>query len=464
MSSEVRRLHPCTVLFVVPSAGFAVLRYLRYQYRYEPTELVIRTGLLFRKERHIPYSRIQNINAVQNVFHRLLKVVEIQIETGGGESAEATMSVLPLSALAEMRERVLGQRDVAAARRETSPASKPLVRLGLRELLLYGFIENRGTVLIAGAFGLTWELGVLDRVFAPWLGPGTPGRGVIRNLVRGVFPNVAMSIGRILFGLAALAVVLVLIRLFSMAWAVVRLYGFTLTLVGDDARTQYGLLTRVAMTVPLRRIQALTVREGPLHRLVARVAVKANTAGGRVGEQEQDTSREYLAPLLHRDRLDEFVRTVVGVSLDNVSWQTVHPRAFRREVKGWLVPAFVACAGLGLYAGWFGVLATPFALLWAIVGARQTVAHLGWATTADAVLFRSGWLWRRVVVVRFAKIQVVTLHSHPFDRRTEMARVHVDTAGGSAGSVVDIPYLPRHTAESLYTQLAREAAARQFQW
>ena len=66
-----------------------------------------------------------------------------------------------------------------------------------------------------------------------------------------------------------------------MVWAVVRLYGFRLTLADDDARSEFGLLTRVATTIPLRRIQVLTVREGPLHRYFERVAVEGRHGGRR---------------------------------------------------------------------------------------------------------------------------------------------------------------------------------------
>jgi putative membrane protein len=459
---------PWMMLFVLPSAAFAILRYLTYRFRYEPSELVIHTGLIFRKERHIPYARIQNIDAVQNVLHRLLNVIEIKIETGSGEAAEATMSVLPLSALAEMRERVFAERHAVAVHEDAAaPAPgtvRPLLQLDLRELLLCGFIENRGAVLIAAAFGLIWELGLMDRFLARFVGEAGGGRGVIRELMRGILTNVAISPGRIALTLLAFAGVLLLIRLFSMAWAVVRLYGFTLTLVDDDARTRFGLLTRVALTIPLRRVQALAIREGPLHRFFERVAIKVDTAGGRAGEQDQQIDREYIAPILRTAAVDDFVRAIVGVSIQDVAWQPAHPRAFRREVKGWLFVAGLVCVALALYLRWSALIVVPFAVAWAIVGARQTVRHQGWATTDDAVLFKHGWLWRRIMVVRFAKIQTVTRHESPFDRRTAMARVHVDTAGASVINVVNIRYMPREDASALYARLAREAAVRQFQW
>lgn len=461
---------PWMMLFIVPNAGFAVLRYFTYRYRYDESELVIRSGLLFRRERHIPYARIQNIDAVQNLLHRLLNVVDVRIETGGGSTAEATMSVLPQSALAEMRDRVFAGRH-AAPSDQTDPAAAapaavatPLLQLDTRELILCGFIENRGAVLIAMAFGLVFELGLLDRILSPLVGEPSMERGVLRNLIRGVISNATISWGRIALIIVAFVGLLILIRLFSMAWAVVRLHGFTLTLVDDDARRQFGLLTRVAQTIPLRRIQAFTVREGPWHRWFRRVAVKVSTAGGRLEEQSANADREYVAPILRREWLDGFASALIGVTLSGTAWQAPHPAAFRREIKGWLVTAAILCGLAALYLRWDVWPLVPIALTWAVVGARQTVKHLGWAQTDEAVLFKSGWLWRQLVVVRLAKIQTVTLHHSPFDRRTEMARVHVDTAGASGGSVINIPYMPRDAAAALYTRLSAEAAQRQFRW
>jgi putative membrane protein len=461
---------PWMMLFILPNAAFAVFRYFTYRYRYDESELVIRSGLLFRRERHIPYARIQNIDAVQNILHRVLHVVDVRLETGGGATAEATMSVLPQSALTEMRERVFAGRHsltpTASEQADLGPAvaPRPLLHLDRRELLLCGFIENRGAVLIAAAFGLIWELGLFDRVVTAVVGEEITSRGVLRNFVRGVISNATVSWDRIALTVVAFIGVLLLIRVFSMAWAVVRLHDYTLTLVDDDARSQFGLLTRVAQTIPLRRIQALSVREGPWHRYFGRVAVRVNTAGGRLEEQSANTDREYVAPILRREALDDLVRALIGVTVSGATWNPPHPHAFRREVKGWLTTAAILCVLAAGYLRWDALPLVPLTLIWAIVGARQTVRHLGWAETDEAILFKSGWVWRRTIVVRLAKIQTVTLHHSPFDRRMAMARVHVDTAAATEGSAIDIPYLGSETATALYTRLAAEAARRQFKW
>ena len=71
---------------------------------------MIRSGILFRNERHVPYHRIQNLDAVQNVFHRALRVIEVRVDTGASKEPEATISVLPEAAFADMRRRVFAGR------------------------------------------------------------------------------------------------------------------------------------------------------------------------------------------------------------------------------------------------------------------------------------------------------------------------------------------------------------------
>jgi putative membrane protein len=97
--------------------------------------------------------------------------------------------------------------------------------------------------------------------------------------------------------------------------------------------------------------------------------------------------------------------------------------------------------------------------------ARRSVAALGWVAVDGAVLFRSGWLWRSTSVTRFSRIQTVRLAESPFDRRTGMARVKVDTAGAAhAAHGIDIPYLPLETARSLSGTLVAHAARTTFKW
>ena len=462
------------MLLMIPSGVAAIVRYLSYRIRYEGTELVIRSGIVFRNERHVPYARIQNLDAVQNLFHRALGVVEVRVETGGGREPEARISVLPAGAFTEMRRRVFEGRgttavatavsDSAEAPAETE-ASRSLLHLPLRDLLLFGFLENRGLVVIGAAYGLAWELGLLERVWgglfdnrssAPYVVPTR----VIETIARG-----ELSIGTIAVLLAGLAGLLVLVRIVSMAWGAMRLYDFHLTKSGEDLHATYGLLTRVAATIPLRRVQTLTIRQGPLHRLLKRCSVQVETAGGgKPGSEQGKREREWLAPLIHERDLASLSREVLPeLDLAALEWQPAHTRAFRRAVKPSMVLALLLIGALAAAVGWWSLLVLPLAATWAIVTTRKYVDNLGWASTHDVVAFRSGWLLKRVTLAPVARIQAVTQLESPFDRRTMMARVRIDTAGAGDGSHrVDIPYLARDTARALHRRLSAQAASTPF--
>jgi putative membrane protein len=476
-SSDDSRWQIWAMFLLVPYCFIAIGRYISYRYRYETNELVIRSGLIFRNERHIPYGRIQNLDAIQNLFHRWLGVVTVRLETGGGSEAEATMSVLPTAALEEMRQRVFeGRGRVAAepaetgasedvqpvtARPDVAPAE--VLALSPRELMIAGLIENRGMVLVAALFGVIWEAGLLEGVFDRLLGENTtaaPFRRVFRSIFgAGAFPWREAGLMFVAF-----TAMLVAIRLFSMVWGLTRLYGFRLTRTGEDLRSEYGLFTRVVATVPMRRIQTLTVFEGPWHQLFGWAAVRVTTAGGH-GGGEAAAQREWLAPIIDRGRVLAFLREVLPeAAVEPIAWQGVHPRAIIRALRvSAILPAIVA-AVLVMILGWWDLVLFAVLLTWAAVAARQYVRHLGWMLTDTAVFFRSGWWWRYHTVARFTRIQAVSMSETPFDRRTGMASVRVDTAGADAAHSVDIPYLDRDVAQQLYSRLADEAEQTQFRW
>jgi putative membrane protein len=465
------------VLFV-PATLASVVRYLTFRLRYDGDELVIRTGLIFRRERHVPFSRIQNVDAVQNVVHRLFGVVEVRVETGGGQEEEARLSVLPLAAVDDMRRRVFRERsdiwrDGASAPSEeaaTPVQGELLLHLPLREVLLCGFLENKGMILIGASFGALWEGGVLGRLSDAFFGTlfsgdDAVGRGFFRDLARAVFNGGPLPIGRIAFAIAGIAILLLFIRLVSLAWAFLRLYDFRLTRVGEDLRSEYGLFTKVTATVPIRRVQAITINAGPLHRLLKRATVRVATAGG-AGSQKGANVREWLAPLIHEDALPHLLQHIVpGFDLTAVTWQPVHPRAFARAVKPMLAFTALVTIGAAFLISWGAIGIVMIMLPWSLISTRQHVAHLGWADGDEVVAMRSGWIWQQVTLARVNKIQAVAMYQSPFDRRAAMARVRVDTAGASEFSLrVDIPYLDQQVASGLAARLSAAAANTAFRW
>jgi putative membrane protein len=463
----------------------AVVRYLTFRLTYGDSELVIRSGLLFRNERHVPYDRIQNLDATRSVLHRALGVAEVRIETGGGPEPEARISVLRESEFEEMRRRVFAGRaragDVLTPTDETAPAlpavavpepqaSHTLLQLPLRELLLLGVLDNRGFLFIVAAYGVLWESGLQgrlwDQVTATFSAPGLLS-SMWGGLVKGQLP----SLGLLLIMAGGLLALVAVVRVLSMVWVSVTLHDFRLTRAGNDLRTEYGLLTRVTSTIPRGRIQSLTVRETPLQRWCGRASIRVRTAGGAAGpEQASKRPRELLAPIVRASAVPEFIKQVLPqADMADLEWQSLHPRAARRAIKPLLV--LIAVSAAGVYAI-VGSRYWPVVLVYLVLGiaavvhiTRRQVRRMAWASGADVIALRGGWLWRSVTLAPVTKIQTVTATESPFDRRTQMAGVSIDTAGGSdAWPAMRIPYLARDTALALAATLATKAAQTAFRW
>ena len=455
---------------VFPVAFFAFIRTLSYRYRLDESELIVRTGFVFKNERHIPYARIQNVEVIQNVLHRMLGVVEVRIETGGGNEDEARMQVVTQAAHHEIRDRVFAhKRPAALEEAAAAPAAQRqgtiVLALPPRELLLSGLIANRSAIVIAAAFGVIWELGLFDFVFTWVFGEKVTGRSIITQAARAFAGRGYPSLWYLALAAGTLSALFAAVTVISMLWALVRLYGFTLRRVGDDLLAEYGLLTRITTTIPMRRIQTLTVFEGPLYRFFDRASVKVETAGGDAGEQGK-ARREPLVPIIRRGELDAFLATVLpDIDATAAEWERAAPRAVVRERRQSLILAAVFSLFFVVMLKFWTMLLFAALAAVAAVHARRYVAALGWALTDTAVLFRRGWIWHRLTAARFSKVQTIALHQSPFDRRYDMARVQVDTAGSiDSSDAVNIPYMPAAAARSLHLRLSGEASRTSFEW
>lgn len=458
---------------VLPTLIYALVRYLTFRYAFAATDLVIRTGFLFRNERRVPYARVQNVEVVRNPLHRLLGVAEVRMQTAGGAEPEAALRVLSLAAASELLERVKHEKALAtSAAVEAAPAAgapamgraveaepaRTLVRLGPGDLVVFGLAQNRGMLVIAAVLGVAWEASVVDPA-------GRGGGGLFDSLWSAVGGRARAfgEWGLADFGwlLAVLIAALAFVRLLSIGWAFVRLHGFTLTRAGEELHVTCGLLTQVRSVIPLRRIQSLTVSESPLERGFGCVSVRVQTAGG---DQAASETREWVAPILPRARLAALLAELLPEApIEAAAWRPVDARARARLLREWAWTLGPPLLLLAVFArGWTLAAVAPCAL-WAWLAASGQARGYGWALADGLVAVRSGWLWRHTTFAPLGKIQVVELAESPWDRRWRMAGVAADTAGGS-GRGIAIPYLPVADARGIHAHIGRAAAATAFRW
>lgn len=445
-------------LWGLVGAGVLVLvslgQYFTYRFRVDSDGIVIRSGLLQKSLRNIPFTRIHNVALHQTLLHRVFGVAEVKLESAGGMTPEGQMRVLSLADAHALEElvRIHGKAQ-AAPGAAAAAADEPTVLLSLptSEVIRLGLISNRGMIVVAAAFGL------VAQTSGELLGDALKGSA---RAVAGVGRDMHLGLtGTIVGGLALVLVLLVAIRLLSVVLALLQFHGFTLTEDGRRLSSQRGLLTRIRANMPRQRIQAWSLRESLTHRWFGRRSLVVDSASIQAVNDQR--SLRDLAPVATPAAIDGLIRHLLpGKPWPMQQWRPLHPRAWRRQFA---IPAFVVLAVTaaltwqqGLWG--LGVLALlPLFLLRAKVWAR----HAGYSEESGLIAVREGWLDKRWRFAEVRKLQSLSLSQSPFDRRHGMASVHMDTAGANPFEPpLRIRYLPEDEARALRDRLAAAMDAR----
>jgi len=434
----------------------SVWRYFTYRYGVAGDSLVVRSGLLERSLRVIPFARIHNVALQQSILHRVFGVAEVRLESAGGQKPEAEMRVLKLSDALAL-EALVRRRGaaVADAAQATAEAPTPLLALSLGEVLRLGLVNNRGMYVIGAAFaGLSqFSPGLIPDLFEQW-GMALSGWADAQHFQTATYAIAALS----LFALAVLV-----LRLFSMLLALLQYYGFALSEHGRRLTVERGLLARWRTSASRRRIQAWTLREGLLHRLLKRRSLEVDTAV--VEEQNQQRALRELAPIANPGTCEALIEHLLPrAAWSQLDWRALPTQAWWRLFIPSLPFVVLITVALSWRFGAWGLL-TLLWLPWSAYQAREQIRRAGYALNAELIAVREGWWSRHWRFAELDKLHALQLTRNPIDRRCGTATLWMDTAGaGAMTPPLRIRFLPEEQAQALYAALSRTLVQRPLRW
>lgn len=419
------------LLLILMLFGMAALRtvlhFLTLRYRVADGQLQISTGLLSRNFRAIDPARIQNVEIVQNLFHKLAGLVELRVETAGGRDVEGLLSAITVAEAESLRAQLAHQRA------EPVEEAHEALKLGFVEVVAYGFTAGRigaAAVIIGLAFDSIAQLTPAELRAATEQVRGATIGGIVLVSLAGAY-------------------------LLSAGNAVLRYSGFKMWETATGLATEAGLFTRRRVEVPRKKVQAARIDEPVLRRLMGFSSLHLDTAGSGVPVEAGGLPGEVLVPMVDaHNRL--YVLESAMPELDFDPWAAELRPAARRQLGRALLRAtvFWGLAGVALYYG----LGTA----WAFAGLPYGLASAwldwraqGWAVTPTHVLARRGF-WRRTTwIVARKKIQSVHRFDGPILRWNRLAQVAVWVAGDQ----VTLPVLDAPEAERVFRELGPRTPA-----
>lgn len=407
-------------LAVAFSIGASVLRWARFTWHVADGALVIEQGLFARQRRVIPLERIQTVDLVRPLRHRLFGVVEVRVEAIGGSETEGRLDALSPDVADALRAVLLRQPVRPAS--TVQPAGEALARLGVRDLVLAGLTGGRIGVA-AAIVGLAHQL-FGDRFFETFS----------IDLARRIDIDIG---GTALLVVAALLAVFVV----SIIATALTYWDFTLTHRDDALLVRRGLLEQRFDTVPLRRIQGVTVEENALRRALGMATVKVQIAGRAGGEEAKRTN--LLLPIGSRRQAFALVEEALGVAGLAAAPLTPMPhRARRRRITRAVVFTAVVTVPAVIGFGRPGLLAL-LAFGPALAAALAAYRALGHGQHGGVVLARSGALVRATSFVPVTRLASLALSASPFQRRTGLATLALQIPAASASGTPQLHDLDR---------------------
>ena len=412
----------------------SLISYFTFYFRLEETELVMRSGLLNKTFRTIPFDRIQTISFTQNILHRIFNVVQLDLDTAGSSGNELAIKALSHADANAIKSFILERKEALPSQLEENvlPQSiisekpgKTLLHLSIKDLLKIGVSQNHlRTVGIMLAFfiGLSQyaeELLSKEKEEAIWL----------------------FLLGSVI--IITMLIVLLFVGAFflSLINTVLRYYDLRLLSSSGGYTITSGLFTKTEQSAQHQKIQLLEWRNNPIKRIFGIYTLYLKQAAS--------------AALKKKSTL-----VVPGCYLPQI--EAVRDSYFsdfnKNDFKEYAISPLV----VGRIVLYLGVVPTLIFFLPNIIKTWWALLILGWipvvwmlaqlyykkwryAISPKGVYLTKGFIGQRAAILRWYKVQSVTLKQSPFQRRKALATLNFSTAGGN----LTLPYIPLAQAKEL---------------
>jgi putative membrane protein len=431
--------------------GFgAISEYVTTRFGIEEGQLVCRSGWLFKRDRQIPLSQVQNVNLKQNLLERLLGVTTLQIETAGGKKAELKLSVLSNHTAEEFRHELLNEIAPAQIKDEVTeapirPPERIVYELSPRDLLVGGLTENHLPKLflflasVAGFGGVIVNAAASAASLQRFFGPGSA----------------------ILLGLLVILVIVVT-WIWGTAQYMLKYGEFLVKESGGALRISHGILTKVQHIVRLDRVEYVRVSATWLQRAMGRANVQLGTAGN-FGD---DGLLAPVALMVPREQAMRILREVTQIeSPDDLPWQAY---------PNWLAPL----TGIRVLLSTL-LLTIPFALIsrlipgasaliiWIPIGVAVLTTALsvlrlwkaGYAEGGQTLGSRYGFFDQIIETIPWDRVEFASVSQPLFWRRREA--FHISVQG--MVRVVSLTAVPAEVVDRIVQRVKTLSGDRQAQ-
>ena len=431
----------------------SVLSWLFFRYQIRDDSILIRSGVIKKKQLDIKFDRIQGVNTQQNPVYRVLGLVTVSFDTAGSAGNEGNLPAVPRKFADALRENIGSRKTGQTEDEQPAKAPESLLKLDWRDMIRIALADRRALIIVAFIGPLMEQVG--DQI-----------EPAIENALQSAnldFFQLDFGTGALIVAALIFAAVLLLVTV-SIATAFLRYHNFELFLDGRTLRSHGGLITRHEHSMDLEKIQTIRLQQGVVESWLGRYKMTARQA---ISGRKQRSQKMFTIPVVTAELADTLRPLLLASEAGRLTqdpranlFQAISPYYMRSRILfAGLVPAFIVTAVLVAEAGIVGLVALIWLPLVALVSWRNW-KRAGYLHDDNEIVRRSGLLGYRTVGLLFRKVQRVTISQSRYQRRKNLASLRVYMASGS----VRIPYIAHETAKQLRDYILYKVESSQRAW
>ncbi|RYG54382.1 MAG: hypothetical protein EOO01_01725 [Chitinophagaceae bacterium] len=417
-----------SLIILILGLIYAALEFFFFRFFITGKELVIKKGFFNKREIVLPLDRIQAVHLDQDWLHRLLNIVKITVDSPGSSKAEVKFSLKRDMAEA-LRSFILAEGNSQNNEpRETVELTRPAIVLSGSDIIKLGISSN---FLKAFFIMLAFLISMLDNL------EGITGKQSADWMLWAGDQASASSAG-VIAGFATM--VLLLSVAVSFVMVVLKYGNFRMDKINKGFHIKTGLLNRREKVVPFAKVQFISWKANWIRRHIPYYMMKFHA----IGDKEKTEKLDISVPVTRLAFFEPLLENYHPLVKNATTTLRIHPSyTFRKTLIVFYV-CFAIFTGLWFIADKYAFLVFAILPVFALsyfIFRKKFRADI----SATAVQVNREIFGKEAILLRWDKIQSVTVVQSIFQRRKDLATIKLNTAGG----ILKIPFIPLGEAKKI---------------
>lgn len=427
--------------------------------------IIIEKNTLVKTKKTIGIQNISNVNTERNIFERMVGTCKVKLDTNSASTADKTdvNIILKINKAEEFEKKIVSRMKALEGEKvaatvgengEKNGAAEETFddisagRYGLKEED-FDFVTETRENIMHGVYSLS-----VSEIIAGILFFGSFG-----YLLYSVLSNPGAEDFVSKLGIVCVQLFLSISFIASYLKRFFMYYHFRARRVGDKIHLSYGYFKKVNYTMPVDKINVVTIKQSLIARICKKYTVEVVNIG--MGNEEGE-KMNYLLPYLSEEKMRGAMQVLFPeCEIDEFRNYDKQPKSCIvgkiMKVTVVLLVALVGALSVYLYGpaelAWYILGAGAAVWLWLLLVQFLAAKNEGVFFGEDYVKLVTGAFARRYKYIPYEKIQYVEYHQGPLMRRFQTLKADVHVLAALASQEHGMPYFAAARAEEIKMKL-----------